>query len=289
MFNISIDYSNVEIPEDTIGVDMGQTLSKVTYIEDNKIQLFSILNQTESYLIEEILESKLHQFSKINFTGGKGFELFQNYSTKVNSRLIDEFEANVRGVEVLYKIDKSKDLPSSLIVSIGTGTSMVLMKDSVQHLGGTAMGGGFFMGILKILFNLEDFEEVMNLAIQGNRYNLDLKVSDIYSPDDNRVSMLFREFTAATLGKIDLNFNCNYLQKEDFINSLICMMGENIGIIATLMAENNNVTNIVFCGGFLRGNKIGRKILSLICAVNKKKGIFLKNSEFSAAVGALVL
>ncbi|MCK4287110.1 MAG: hypothetical protein KAX18_12955, partial [Candidatus Lokiarchaeota archaeon] len=79
------------------------------------------------------------------------------------------------------------------------------------------------------------------------------------------------------------------LKKEDFINSLICVIGENIGTIANLMADNNDITNIVFCGGFLKENKIAKKILSLMSRINNKKATFLKNSEFSAAIGTLIL
>ncbi|MFX0030648.1 MAG: hypothetical protein ACFE8B_15655, partial [Candidatus Hermodarchaeota archaeon] len=201
----------------------------------------------------------------------------------------DEFETNVKGVEFLHLIEKKKELPPSLIVTIGTGTSMVSKKDLIKHVGGTAIGGGFFMGIIKALFNIYDFEKTLSLAKDGNRYEVDLKVSDIYDPLDKRVNMLFREFTAASLGKIDLLYNLNNLRKEDFINSLICMIGENIGTIANLMAEINTLQNIVFCGGFLKNNKILRKMLSTLCRVNRKKAIFLNNSEYSAAIGALVI
>jgi pantothenate kinase len=145
------------------------------------------------------------------------------------------------------------------------------------------------MGMIKALFNLDDYNESIKLAKKGNRYNVDLKVSDIYDPNDNRINLIFREFTAASLGKIDSNYNRDYIEKKDFINSLISMIGENIGTIANLMAENNNLTDIVFCGGFLKENKILKKILSLLCIVNQKKAIFLQNSEFAAAIGALFL
>ena len=225
----------------------------------------------------------------INFTGGKCFHLFQTYSRDVKTNLINEFEANVKGIETLYLLEKKKVLPPSLIVTIGTGTSVVSKNDLYEHLGGTAMGGGFFMGLIKAIFNINNFQEAMNLAKNGNRYNVDLKVSDIYAPEDDRVDLLFREFTAASLGKIDLSFNVNMLKKEDFINSLICMIGENIGTIANLMADKNDIGTIVFCGGFLKENKIARKLLSFMCRVKNKKAIFLKNSEFSAAIGALIL
>ncbi|MFX1410088.1 MAG: hypothetical protein ACFFA6_07030 [Promethearchaeota archaeon] len=289
MFNINLDKLSVKIPADTIGVDMGHTISKIVYLDGEELQLSYFLTQSNSNSFEKVLESKGKQYGKINFTGGKSFYLYRNYSKTVKTKLISEFEANVKGVEILHLFEKKKELPASLIVTIGTGTSMVSKKDSIKHLGGTAMGGGFFMGLIKILFNIGNFEEALNLAKKGNRYNVDLKVSDIYAQEDDRVDLLFREFTAASLGKIDLNFIMNSFKKEDFINSIICMIGENIGTIANLMADNNDITNIIFCGGFLKKNTLIKQILSLFCKINKKKAIFLKNSEFCAAIGALVM
>jgi len=289
MFSINIDNLNVKIPADTIGVDMGQTLSKIAYLNGDKLQLSYFVTQSDLTSLKIALESNVKQFKKINFTGGKSFNLYRTYSKTVETKLINEFEANVKGIEILYLLEKKKELSPSLIVTIGTGTSMVSKKDSIEHLGGNAMGGGFFMGLIRILFNSDNFQEALNLAKKGNRYNVDLKVSDIYAPEDDRVDLLFREFTAASLGKIDLNFNMNNLKKEDCINSIICMIGENIGTMANLMADNNDVLSIVFCGGFLKENRLAKKILSLICKINKKKAIFLNNSEFCAAIGALLM
>ncbi len=289
MFCINIDNLNVQIPADTIGVDMGQTLSKIAYLNGDKLQLSYFLTQTDLTSLKIALESNVKQFKKINFTGGKSFNLYRNYSKTVETKLINEFEANVKGIEILYLLEKKKELSPSLIVTIGTGTSMVSKKDSIEHLGGTAMGGGFFMGLIRILFNSDNFQEALNLAKKGNRYNVDLKVSDIYAPEDDRVDLLFREFTAASLGKIDLSFTMNNLKKEDFINSIISMIGENIGTMANLMADNNDILSIVFCGGFLKENRLAKKMLSLICKINKKKAIFLNNSEFCAAIGALLM
>ncbi|MHA2035091.1 MAG: hypothetical protein ACW98X_01575 [Promethearchaeota archaeon] len=289
MVNISIDTSNVKIPRDTLGVDMGQTLSKLVYLEKNELKMSYFPTLTDLKPLEKAIENKIGQFKKINFTGGKCFNLYQTYSKRLETILINEFEANVKGIEILHLLEKDKVLPPSLIVTIGTGTSMVSIIDSYKHLGGTAMGGGFFMGIIKTLFKINNFQEAIDLSKNGNRYNVDLKVSDIYAPEDDRVNLLFREFTAASLGKIDLNFNMDILQKADLINSVISMIGENIGTIANLMADKNKISTIVFCGGFLKDNKIVRKILSLMSMVNQKKAIFLKNSEFSAAIGALVI
>jgi type II pantothenate kinase len=268
---------------------MGQSLTKIAYLETSELTLSSYTTQTNIPKIKDFLASKKDQVKNLNFTGGKSYNLYKEYSKDINTSLINEFKANVKGVDFLYKLEKRKELSRSLIVTIGTGTSMVLTDDKYEHLGGSALGGGFFMGLIKSLFNLNDYQEALSLARKGNRYNVDLKVSDIYSPEDDRVDMLFREFTAASLGKIDEEFDIKTLNKEDFINSLICLIGENLGTIAASLAENINVTDIVFCGGFLKGNKILKKILSLLCTVKGKKAIFLKNSEFCAAIGSLLM
>lgn len=289
MLKIIIDNNITKIPSDKIGIDMGQSLTKFAYLDGDDLSLSLFNTQSNLSDIVILLNSFKELFKSFNFTGGRSYELFTKYSKDVNSSLINEFEANMRGIEFLYKLEKDKKLPRSLIVCMGTGTSIVLKNNGFQHLGGSALGGGFFMGVIKSVFNLNDFHEVIELAKRGNRYNVDLKVSDIYHPDDKRIDLIFREFTAASLGKINENFKIQSLNKEDFINSIICLIGENLGTIANAIADSHSVKNIVFCGGLLRENRILKKILSLLCKVNNKNGIFLKNSEFCAAIGALLV
>jgi type II pantothenate kinase len=289
MLKINLNEKITEIPSGKIGIDIGQSLSKLAYLKDEKLILSSFPTKTCIPVIKELLISMADKYNTFSFTGGRSFNLYKKYKEAFKTNLINEFEANVKGIEFLYRLEKNKELSRSLVVTIGTGTSIVLRNGTFQHLGGSALGGGFFMGLVKMVYDLNDYSQVMNLAKKGNRYNLDLKVSDIYSPEDKRVDLLFREFTAASLGKIDEIYNIKSLKKEDFINSIISLIGENLGTIASITADKNNATDIVFCGGFLKENRILKKILSLMCKVNQKKAIFLKNSEFCAAIGALII
>jgi len=244
-----------------VGIDIGQSLTKIACIDGDNM-ILSIFPTKQSFnKISEFFEIVKSDIEQINLTGGKAYNMFKKYEEQYHCKLIDEFEANIKGVEFLFQSNENQPLPHSLIVTIGTGTSVVLKKEDFSHVGGTAL----------------------------NRYNVDLKVGDIYAPEDQRIDLLFREFTAASLGKIDLNFDLNNLKREDFIKSIICMIGENIGTMAYLMADYNDISNIVFCGGFLKDNKIARKNLALISKVHKKKAIFLNNSEFCGAIGALIL
>ncbi|MFX0071584.1 MAG: hypothetical protein ACFFAO_10885, partial [Candidatus Hermodarchaeota archaeon] len=267
----------------------GQSLTKLAYLnEEGDFNLILLPTKSDFVESEKILESVKNGKKIFNFTGGKAFKLYKKFSNEFNSNLLDEFESNAKGIEALYRLYKKKDLPNSLIINIGTGTSILLKDNSINHLGGSALGGGFFMGLIRLLYNLKDFKKALDMAESGDRYSIDLKVSDIYELEDNRVDSIFREFTASSLGKIGEFTSLDNIKREDLLNALICIIGENIGIIANLYANNNNIKNIVFCGGFLRENNILKRILSAICKMNKKKPIFLKNSEFCGAIGALL-
>ncbi|MFX1379558.1 MAG: hypothetical protein ACFFA4_10740 [Promethearchaeota archaeon] len=288
MIKINLGDNISKIPFNTVGIDMGQTLSKFAHLDGSNLILASFPTQKSVLEIKQFLKTKKGKFNTFSFTGGKSFDLYKEYSRNFKSNLINEFEASVRGINFLHNLEKNEELSRSLMVTIGTGTSIILMDRNFKHLGGSALGGGFFMGIIKLLYDLNDFQEAISVAKKGNRYVVDLKVSDIYSPEDNRIDLLFREYTAASLGKIDEDFNVNSLNKEDFINSIICMIGENVGTIATNIAVYNDVRDIIFCGGFLIENRILKNIISLICRVNNIKAIFLKNSEYCGAIGALL-
>jgi type II pantothenate kinase len=274
------------VPKNILSIDIGQTLTKFAYVDNNELLL--VVKPT-ALTIDETIDIMLKQkFNRIHFTGGRAFNIFKKYSEKYKSILLDEFKANVKGIDFLYNLKKKQEDSAVLIVSIGTGTSVILKHKSFEHLGGSAMGGGMFMGLIKLLYNLEDYNTIIQLATKGNRYNVDLKVSDIYIEDDSRVEDYFRAFTAASLGKInDERFN-SPLPKEDIIHSILCIIGENIGMLATLFAELHKVSNIIFCGGLLRNNKILKNLLKLMTKSRNKSAIFLKNSEFAGAIGALI-
>ena len=285
---IPLETSEINVSSDVVGIDIGQSLTKVAYRKENEIVLSMSQTGSDFREIIEFLDFNRKNFNFINFTGGKAFSLYRKYSNGTKTKLSNEFEANIEGLEFLYKHYKNRALPASVVVTIGTGTSIVLKSDNVEHIGGSAMGGGLFMGLIKLLFNIDDYFDAIDLARKGNRFNIDLKVADIYDIEDTRVDKLFREFTAASLGKIKKGFDVISAKKEDIIDSLIGIIGENIGIIATLMAENHSIKNIVFCGGFLIENNPLKQILSLLCKLKRKKALFLENSEYSGAIGALI-
>ena len=289
MIKISLDHSNLYFPLDTIGIDMGQSLTKIAYVEGSELYLSLLPTQLKK--TSEFIDSMKKKFRIFNFTGGKAFDLHKSISLDDwETNLFNEFQAITNGIENLYLLNKKTEFPESLIITIGTGTSINLKrKGSVKHLGGSALGGGFFRGIIKLLYDINDFQEAIKLANKGNRFNIDLKVSDIYNAEDERVDTIFREFTASSFGKINDIFKVNTVRQEDVINSIINIIGESVGVIACQMANIHDITQLIFCGGFLKNNRILKRLLKVICQFNNKNAIFLKNSEFAGALGALLL
>ena len=286
---IELDELENKFSPDIVGIDIGQSLTKIAYSKKKDVILTVYQTSSDFLYINEFLEKNKAHYKTINFTGGKAFDSYKKYSSNFKTNLINEFEANIAGLEFLYKITKTKPLPPSIVVTLGTGTSVVLKTDVTKHLGGSAMGGGFFMGLIRLIFHKSriDYSDAIDLAKTGNRYQVDLKVADIYNIEDKRVDKLFREFTAASLGKITKNVNVDDVKKENIIVSLIGSIGENIGTIATLMAKLHDVKNVIFCGGFLIENRPLKQTLSLICKYNGIKPIFLENSVFAGSIGAL--
>ncbi len=270
-----------------LGIDAGASLTKISYVKDDKLIFKSFLtnyNEIYKFLNE-------NQEFKINLTGGKAFKIYKNFNKDKNCQLINEFEAQCRGVEVLFELNEKKMPLDMLFISVGTGTSMLHIKSQedrriFERIGGSALGGGTFMGLIKLLYNLDDFDEAINIAKKGNPYNVDLKVGDIYEEEDDRVDPLFRQFTASSLGKVTL-FNDISYKKEDVINSIVSIITENIASQLILYSQNRKVKNIIFSGGFLKNNSIFKRIISIMCKMQKIKSYFLKYNDMVSALGAL--
>ncbi len=278
-----------KIPQNVIGIDLGQSLTKIAYLYED--DLYLIIHPTYDdyeYINKYLVDNNLTNM-KLNLTGGKAYYFQEQLSKDFISNLFNEFEANINGIDTLFNINKSKSLTTSLIITIGTGSSMILKKEGYEHIGGSALGGGFFMALIKLLYNFTNFNEAVEIAQQGDRYNVDLKVADIYSPQDQRIDAIFRQFTAASLGKINSRNKVEKYSDGDLLNSLICMIGENIGTIAIEKAKNYDVKYLIFCGGFVSNNRPLKQILTLLCSINKKKAIFLNHSIFAGAIGAINL
>ncbi|MPC50540.1 Pantothenate kinase 4 [Portunus trituberculatus] len=57
---------------------------------------------------------------------------------------------------------------------------LVEADDKYERIGGTSMGGGTFWGLGSLLTKAKGFDELLQLASEGDHRNVDLLVKDIY-------------------------------------------------------------------------------------------------------------
>jgi type II pantothenate kinase len=72
-----------------------------------------------------------------------------------------------------------------LIVNIGSGVSILKVSDSgkFERVSGTSLGGGTYWGLCRLLTKCQTYEEVLDLAENGDAGKVDMLVRDIYGGD----------------------------------------------------------------------------------------------------------
>jgi type II pantothenate kinase len=219
----------------------------------------------------------------VGLTGAGASELARRIGGE--SVRVTEFSAWGMGVRRLLASQRPDVTEPYLLVSLGTGTSVLLAQGmSVSRVGGTGVGGGTLMGLGGLLLGGAPFGEIISLAARGDRRRVDLLVSDIYRPGE---IALFGDTTAANFGKPRVHSGSP--ASEDLAHAIMGLIGENVALICTGLAAAHGVRRIVYGGSTLRGNKVLHDTLALITAAFGREPLFLEEGEFAGALGALEL
>lgn len=184
-----------------------------------------------------------------------------------------------------------------LLVNIGSGVSIMKVESESKYerIGGSAMGGGSFWGLGSLLTNAKGFDELLDLAQKGDHRSVDMLVKDIYGGDYPGME-LPGDLLACSFGKAihsskDSNFNAREFEGSDIARSLLFMISNDIGQIASLYAMMHGLTRIYFGGYFLRGHHLSMHTISF--AINywskgKVHALFLRHEGYLGAIGAFL-
>jgi type II pantothenate kinase len=198
---------------------------------------------------------------------------------------VGEFEAWGAGSHALLEREGRANGEPHLLVSLGTGTSAMLVDgDRVTRVGGTALGGGTLLGLGAALTGVADFDGLVSLAREGDRRRVDLLVSDIYRAG---ALPLPGDLTAASFGKLADPARGDPPAPRDLAHAVFGLVGENVGLICGALALAAGVRRVVFGGTTLRGNPVLVEILRGLCAGMGREAVFLRDGEFAGALGAL--
>lgn len=90
-----------------------------------------------------------------------------------------------------------------MLVNIGSGVSMLKVSGprTFERVGGTSLGGGTLWGLLSLLTPAESFDEMLEMAAQGDNAKVDMLVGDIYGTDYGKIGLKSTTI-ASSFGKV---------------------------------------------------------------------------------------
>jgi len=267
-----------------IGVDIGATLAKIASRSDGGAPSFELVPSGELDRVAAAI-ARLRP-TRIGLTGGGAAELSRLLSW--DTARVNEFAAWGAGAAELLRGNGGAPADRYLLVSLGTGTSIMLVDGmAVTRVGGTALGGGTIMGLGACLANEPRFEALCELAARGARGRVDLLVSDIYRAGE---IPLAGDLTASSFGKLARRSAGDPAPRpEDLAQAVMGLVAENVALICSGLAAATQVRKIVFGGSTLRSNGALASVLVDITRLLGRDPLLLQGGEFAGSLGALLL
>lgn len=285
-------------------MDAGATLAKLAQLGAGPGARFELMAATDLAVVARHVQELAPR--SVGLTGGGAAALAARLGSA--ARRVGEFDAWARGAAQLMAEAKLEAEERYLLVSVGTGTSVLLIDHGrAIRVGGTALGGGTLTGLGRALIGTASFEELCHLAERGDAARVNLLVSDIYGPDE---IPLPGDLTAAAFGKLALSragagfetqraspsgaeaereAETAEARPADLAAGISCLVGENVALVCAGLAAAAQVRAVVFGGTTLRHNPKLVATLSEVTTAAGRKPCFLPHGEFTGAVGALEL
>ncbi|ODV87280.1 hypothetical protein CANARDRAFT_174354 [[Candida] arabinofermentans NRRL YB-2248] len=236
------------------------------------------------------------------------------FITEIKNEIFYYDEKNHKYVEIDSTDCEKEGIYPYLLVNIGSGVSMIKVTgsgpDNFVRVGGSSLGGGTLWGLLSVLTKCNDFDEMLELAAQGNNEEVDLLVGDIYGKGYNKIGLKSNHI-ASSMGKVfkkvfenedgsvdedqdqdDCRLDrLNKFKQEDIARSLLYAISNNIGQIAYLQAQRYNLRKIYFAGSYIRNHYQTIRTLSYAIdfwSEGNKKAYFLKHEGYLGSMGAFL-
>jgi type II pantothenate kinase len=245
-------------------------------------------------LSEDISESDLHDRVRMDVDHESGVgEGLGNAGTDSSNKVDDWWwSRKVQRDAISY----SSAYPY-LVVTIGTGVSIMRVDGPRKHerISGSTIGGGTYWGLMRLLTDVETFEDAMKRAEMGDPCKVDMMVGDIYGKNSTALEKLGlpSHVVASSFGKlVAKEFPAEGLTQEDLARALLLMVTNNIGLVAYLNAKTVKTSRIYFVGSFLSQNMISQRRLSFAIDFWSKgtmEALFLEHEGYFGALGAFLL
>ena len=267
-----------------VGLDLGATLSKAVVVPAG-----APLDTFETFVcpsgdLRGLLSFLAGRTAPLVAATGSGAHPLAALLSGTHSVFIaDEFEAWGLGERSLLR--KADFVPTTphLLVSVGTGTSILRVDadGAITRVGGTGLGGGTLRGLSQLLFGTGEHDEIADLARLGDRRRVDLLVKDLYANGEIAID---GDLTAANLARVTSR------EPKDLAHGLVGLVGESIGVLAGALARRGvpgGPVDVVYAGTTLARNVPLRDVLAYATSIAGATARFLPFGEFVGAVGAI--
>ena len=258
------------------GLDLGASLHKVALARDPSLSDLELAMFRVSERDAALGLVAARAPTRVVLTGGSAPAAAAKIAAPAT--VVSEFDAWARGARRLAaRAGTSLDEPH-LLVSLGTGTSILLVADgTATRIAGTALGGGTLMGLGGLLLGVERFDRLVELAARGSRRDVDLLLGDVY-PD-----ISVPDFTAAHFGKMHSR------RPEDVAHALVGLVAENVALMTAAHALARGVSCVVYGGSPLHENPALCAVLTTMTGYFGLRVVVLADGAYCGAVGCLAL
>ncbi|MCM3876274.1 MAG: hypothetical protein NEA02_07620 [Thermoanaerobaculia bacterium] len=274
--------------QEEAGFDIGATLAKGVVVPrggsaDFPEKLRTYLGPSgDLSLIAAFLAG--HPVASLAVTGAGAGRLASALKGHAPIAITDEFEAWGEGERVLLARADFVPTTPHLLVSLGTGTSILRVgqEGRVARVGGTGLGGGTLRGFGQLLLGQIDHDALTTLAGQGDRRRIDLLVRDLYQSGE---ISLQGNLTASNLGRVSSR------DSRDIAHAITGLVAENVALLAAALSRQEAAPgplDVVYAGSTLLRNVALKDILAFATSVGGARARFLPHGEFVGAIGALM-
>jgi type II pantothenate kinase len=254
-----------------IGIDRGASFTDFAVVENNAlVSTHSLPDRGWRPILDVYRQlARDHKCAHSVFTGAAG-----GMPDELSDRVETVAEIDAIGFGGAGLAGRS----DCVVTCIGTGTAIVHFKDcQTVHVGGTGVGGGTVKGLASLLCDTEDPKEIDQLALGGKASAMNLTISDL---GYETVSFLGADMTASNFAAV------NSRRKEDLAAGILSLVGETVGIIASLCAREAGCSRAIVAVGKVAGSPFIRNTLELVGKLYQTEFIFPENPGVATVFGA---
>ncbi|KAI5922311.1 fumble-domain-containing protein [Camillea tinctor] len=222
-----------------IAVDIGGSLAKLVYFsrEAHSREPGGRLNfqSFETDRIDDCIEFMRHLKDKqlalngskpgelcVMATGGGSYKFYDRIRKQLGVDVLreDEMECLIIGLDFfiteiprevftysetdpMHFAQPDANIYPYMLVNIGSGVSILKVSGprTYERVGGTSLGGGTLWGLLSLLTPADNFDDMLDMAAQGDNTKVDMLVGDIYGTDYGKIGLKSTTI-ASSFGKV---------------------------------------------------------------------------------------